>query len=332
MRNPVPVPMAVNSDAGLGQLTNVVFNGRLGGALDTPVGAFVDEALERQRGRDWTKIETDVRGKDKVENTFVANTTEFRLTDNLTVKNIFGYRDLDNTSSTDADGTAIQIFGAITSLTLAQTIDPPAGEVTATQYSDELQLLGDAFDGKLEWIAGAFWMSMDGSQSLPTQIIGANPAWPEGPSPAAALDQVWYFAQNGFLQDSPNGDAENETYALFSEGTWTFNDKWSVTGGLRQTWDDRKMTVKNFSLDNATLIYGCAVKDENGVLLPDNACSRAVDESFDKLTWRGSVNWNPMEDMLLYASVLAGHHGYQRRRLQVARAGLERGKPAGVPG
>ncbi|MCB1689556.1 MAG: TonB-dependent receptor, partial [Halioglobus sp.] len=307
MHNPVPVPLAFNSSAGLGQLTNVVFNGRLGGAFDTPPGMDVDEAIARQAGRDWDEIETDVKGKDKVENWFLANTTEFELNDQLTLKNIFGYRELDQKSSTDADGTAIPIFGAITSRTSSVTRNPIAGEVTATQYSDELQLLGDAFDEKLDWIAGVYWMSMDGSQTLPTQVLGANPAWPDTPSPIGQLDQVWYMAQNGFLQDSPNGDAENETYAIFGEGNYMFNDQWSVTAGVRQTWDDRKMEVKNFSLDTDTLVYGCAVKDENNQLLPDNACSRKVDESFDKFTWRSSVNWNPMQDMLVYLSVATGY-------------------------
>lgn len=310
MHNPVPVPLAFNSNAGLGRLTNAVFNGgaaRLGGGV--PSEPEVDEALARQKARNWNEIETDVKGKDKVENLFLANTTEFELTDSLTLKNIFGYRDLDQKSSTDADGTAIPIFGAITSKTLPVTTNPPAGEVTATQYSDELQLLGNAFDDKMDWIAGVYWMNMDGSQTLPTQVLGANPAWPSGPSPVPIPDvnQLWYIAQNGFLQDSPNGDAENETYAIFGEANYMFNEQWSVTGGLRQTWDDRKMEVKNFSLDPNTLVYGCAVKDENNQLLPDNACSRKVDESFDELTYRGSVNWNPREDMLVYASVATGY-------------------------
>lgn len=310
MHNPVPVPLAFNSNAGLGRLTNAVFNGgaaRLGGGV--PSEPEVDEALARQKARNWNEIETDVNGKDKVENLFLANTTEFELTDSLTLKNIFGYRDLDQKSSTDADGTAIPIFGAITSKTLPVTTNPPAGEVTATQYSDELQLLGNAFDDKMDWIAGVYWMNMDGSQTLPTQVLGANPAWPSGPSPVPIPDvnQLWYIAQNGFLQDSPNGDAENETYAIFGEANYMFNEQWSVTGGLRQTWDDRKMEVKNFSLDPNTLVYGCAVKDENNQLLPDNACSRKVDESFDELTYRGSVNWNPREDMLVYASVATGY-------------------------
>ncbi len=308
MHNPVPVPLAFNSDAGLGRLTNAVFNGGAS-RLGAPSEPEVDEALARQAARDWDKIETDVNGKDKVENIFFANTTEFEINDAVTIKNIFGYRDLDSKSSTDADGTAIPIFGAITSLTSPVTLNPQSGEVTATQYSDELQLLGNAFDDKLDWIAGVFWMNMDGSQTLPTQVLGGNPEWPTGPSPIDIPDvnQLWYIAQNGFLQDSPNGDAENETWAIFGEANYMFNEQWSVTAGLRQTWDDRKMEVKNFSLDNNTLIYGCAVKDENNQLLPDDACSRKVDESFDKLTWRGSVNWNPREDMLVYLSVATGY-------------------------
>ncbi|MGL4566431.1 MAG: TonB-dependent receptor domain-containing protein, partial [Halioglobus sp.] len=307
MLNPIPVVKVFNSDAGLGRLINVVYNGRLGGAFGTPPGKLADEAVARQQTRDWTEIETDVKGVDKVENLFAANTTEFRLTEHLTLKNIFGYRDLDNDSSTDVDGTALPIIGAITSQTLPQTINPPQGEVTATQYSDELQLLGDALDAKLDWIVGAFWMNMEGSQSLPTQVIGANPAWPAGPSPASALNQVWYMAQNGFLQDSPNGDAENDAYALFGEANYMINEQWSVTGGLRQTWDDRQMTAKNFSLDTTSLVYGCAMRDESNNLLPDDACARSVDESFDEMTWRGSLNWTPQDGMLVYGSVATGY-------------------------
>jgi len=309
MRSPNPVPQAFNSDAGLGQLVDAVFNGGAQGLGGSPTEPLVDEALARQQSRDWNKIETDVRSSEKVENWLVANTTQFELTDSLSIKNIFGYRNLNLTSAQDSDGTAIPIFGAITSTTEPQTINPPESSVTASQYSNELQLLGDAFDQRLDWIAGVFWMKMDGSQNLPTQVLGANPAWPAGPAPIPIPDVelLWALAQEGYLQDSPNGNAENESWAVFGEANYMFNDQWSVTGGLRQTWDDRKMTAKNFSFDLNTLEYGCAMRGKDNELLPDDACARTVDETFDKLTWRASVNWNPMEDMLLYASVATGY-------------------------
>jgi len=110
---------------------------------------------------------------------FAANTTEFELTDNLRIKNVFGYRDLDYLFSSDVDGTALPMIGARTSTTGQVTLNPPLGHIEAEQLSDELQLLGTAFDDKLEWIVGAYWMQMEGSQTFPQENLGANPAWPQ---------------------------------------------------------------------------------------------------------------------------------------------------------
>ncbi len=303
----VSAPQAFNSNAGLGQLFDVVHNGRLNGLFGTPVGKNVDAALERQRGRDWTRIETDVDATEEIENWFAANTTEFELTDNLRIKNVFGYRDLDYSFSSDVDGTALPMIGARTSITGPVTLNPPLGSIEAEQYSDELQLIGTAFDDQLEWIVGAYWMSMEGSQTFPQQNLGANPAWPTGPAPISQLALPWLAAQSGWYQDSPAGDVENEAYALFGEGTYTINEQWSLTLGARQSWDQRSLTAKNFALDNTTLRYGCAMRDENGVLLPDNACEREVDEDFDRATWRTALNYSPTEDMLIYGSIATGY-------------------------
>lgn len=303
----VSAPQAFNSSAGLGQLFDVVHNGRLNGLFGTPVGKNVDAALERQRGRDWTEIETDVDATEEIENWFAANTTEFELTDDLRIKNVFGYRDLDYVFSSDVDGTALPMIGARTSITEPVTLNPPLGNIEAEQFSDELQLLGSAFDDKLEWIVGAYWMSMEGSQTFPQQNLGANPAWPTGPSPIPQLALPWLAAQSGWYQDSPAGDVENEAYALFGEGTYTLNEQWSLTLGARQSWDQRTLKATNFALDTTTLRYGCAMRDENGVLLPDNACEREVDEDFDRATWRTALNYSPTEDMLIYGSIATGY-------------------------
>ena len=303
----VSAPQAFNSSAGLGQLFDVVHNGRLNGLFGTPVGKNVDAALERQRGRDWTEIETDVDATEEIENWFAANTTEFELTDDLRIKNVFGYRDLDYVFSSDVDGTALPMIGARTSITEPVTLNPPLGNIEAEQFSDELQLLGSAFDDKLEWIVGAYWMSMEGSQTFPQQNLGANPAWPTGPAPISQLALPWLAAQSGWYQDSPAGDVENEAYALFGEGTYTLNEQWSLTLGARQSWDQRTLKATNFALDTTTLRYGCAMRDENGVLLPDNACEREVDEDFDRATWRTALNYSPTEDMLIYGSIATGY-------------------------
>jgi len=303
------VPKAFNASVQLGALVNAVFNGRLGGLFGTPSATMVDDAIARQRRRDAWHIELDTQPREKIRNWFAANTTEYDLAGNLTIKNIFGYRNLDMTSMNDADGTAVPLFGAITSKTQWYTPSSPGGKNDASQYSDELQLLGKSFDDRLDWIVGAFWMQTEGTQDLPTQIVGANPAWPAGPSPIPnpQLQQLWAVAQNGLMQNSPRGNIDNEAWAVFGEGTWTFSEQWSLTLGARQTWDERAMTAQNLMVNTTTGILDCSMWDESGVPLPNTNCERNVDHGFDKATGRASVNWSPMDDMLVYLSAASGY-------------------------
>jgi len=147
-------------------------------------------------------------------------------------------------------------------------------------------------------------MQMEGSTSQSTQIVGANPDWPDGGVGIPLYDAV---AFNGYTQLSPNANVKNESWAVYGEATYTINDQWSVTAGARQTWDDRKLDAMNFTYDALSQHYGCAMRDPNGVLLPDDNCFRSADETFDKLTGRGSVNYTPTQDMLIYASVSSGY-------------------------
>ncbi len=299
MKSRVAIPLAYNPEGQLGVLTNAIHNGSLGIG-----GQDITDGLAWQSQRDWTDVQVDLDGREKVENWIVSNITEFEITDNLTIKNIAGYRNLKYEEVADVDGTSVPLFGGITSLTESTTPDPQAASTTSSQYSEELQLLGNSFEDSLEWLVGVYWMQMEGSTSAPTQIVGANPDWPAGGSGIALFDAI---AFNGYTQLSPNANVQNESWAFYGEGTYTINDAWSVTGGARQTWDDRKLEAMNFTYDAVTQNYGCAMRDESGALLPDNNCVRSADESFDKLTGRGSVNWTPTQDALVYASVSSGY-------------------------
>lgn len=288
-----------NSSAQLAALYNLVHNGSLGIG-----GPSIDEAVARQQKRDWKDVESDVMATESVEAVFLSNITEFELSDNYSIKNVFGYRDMDREGTSDADGTSVPLFGARTSATENFTRNTPLGEVEGEQFSNELQLIGSSFDENLDWIAGVYWMQMEGSETYPLQISGINPDWPAGGSGIPPIDIV---ATQGYYQNSPNVDAKNDAYAIFGEGTYIFNPEWSFTLGLRQTWDEREITAKNEAFSTATFVYGCAMFDENNEPLPDDACARTESEKFDAFTWRTSLNWTPTEDMLLYGSVSTGY-------------------------
>jgi len=299
MRSRVAIPLAYNPEGQLGILINAIHNGGLGVG-----GPDVTDALAWQSQRDWTDVQVDLDGHEKVENWLVSNITEFEVDDNLTAKNIFGYRNLKYDEVADVDGTSVPLFGGISSQTESVTPNPAAASTTSSQYSEELQLLGNSFEGSLEWITGVYWMQMEGSTSAPTQIVGANPDWPDGGVGIPLFDAI---AFGGYYQLSPNANVKNESWAVYGEATYNITDAWSITGGARQTWDDRSLDAMNFTYDAITQHYGCAMRDPDGALLPDDNCMRSADESFDKLTGRGSINWTPTQNILVYTSVSSGY-------------------------
>src|SRR3546814_11132632 len=66
--------------------------------------------------------------------------------DDVTLKNIFGYRKNRIHVASDTDGTELVLIDALRVLR------------SDDQFTDELQLSGALFDGSLEWLAGGFYL------------------------------------------------------------------------------------------------------------------------------------------------------------------------------
>jgi iron complex outermembrane recepter protein len=292
----VPVPTAFNSSVSLGKSVNALWN----------YAGQVDSALAWQASHDADQIQTDVKAEDKVENTVLSNITEFDVNDNITLKNIFGYRDMSWDRSNDADGTALPIFGAPTSGIgpddgTVVTRNPSMTTTDTEQFSNEFQVIGTAMEGKLDWLTGLYVFKMEGSQRGDVQVAGPNP---DHPGLAFFPQELQAVAVYGVYQSAPAGDVLNEALGVFGEATYRFDEQWSATLGLRQSWDDREVTVRNFSGLGGPL-YGCAVLDKNGDPVP--SCQRTESESFSSPTWRVSANYTPDDEQLIYASISTGY-------------------------
>ena len=267
-------------------------------------GAFTD-AVERQAGRSAHEVEIDTLGRESVENTFASNITEFDLSDNLSVKNILGYREVETSRTVDADGTPFSInSNGLGDFGQPVTRNPQGGEaIEAEQISNELQFLGSS--DNIEWIAGAYWYQMEASQTGLTQVFSGF--IPTGAPPAPQLP-VRIF------QSSPVGDVENTAYGLFGEATYHFNEEWAVTLGLRQSWDERTVVVRNqlqaaptppLAFNLVTDQLECAVKDEAGNT--PTPCEREESEDFSSPTGRLSVSFTPDDTTLFYGSISTGY-------------------------
>lgn len=145
------------------------------------------------------------------------------------------------------------------------------------QISQEFNLSYDA--GKSwSWIAGLFYLQEDFNYKTSGDLFGAIPS--------AALP----------LQ--AESDRDTTTYAAFGEATYRFTDKFSVTGGLRYTLEEKEATLESL------LVYGSGVPPA-GLTVPLIPSTNVSDE-WNAWSGRLLAKYEFTPDTMLYGSVSRG--------------------------
>lgn len=183
---------------------------------------------------------------------------------------ITGYRYYKNSQASDTDYSAVDI--------LFRADDQDAQFRQFKTFSQELRLQGEAFDGALDWLVGAYFADEDltvrdnlrfGNQYgrfatcrlisggglaglySPTSAgcVAARPAAFGAASPIiyAALDRLDGINNRGSISDRYFQNSRN--YAFFTHNIIHFTDNFDLTLGLRYT-NERKRFEAQFSNDN----------------------------------------------------------------------------------
>ncbi|WP_197272388.1 TonB-dependent receptor [Brevundimonas sp. AAP58] len=224
------------------------------------------QALAEQQARDPFTINSDGANRAEQDNLVVTNTSTLDLGPNATIKNIFGYADISGFTNTDADGTA---FG------IAQTNNrgaPRRGtQQDITQISNELQLVGTAFDTSLDYVIGAFISSEEQEMRQPSFLFDIL---------FGGIDQV------------NHGTVSNDTAAIYAQGTYGFGDSgFSVTAGGRYTSEEVRKQV---------------AEDDTFRLALGNPAPAGFDydqsRMFEKFSYTLGVQYQATDDLLLYAT------------------------------
>lgn len=238
---------------------------------------FADD-LERSLNRDPMRIESDQPGQyEDVENWFVANTTEYQLSDHITLKNIFGYRKVELSSIYDSDGSA-ENFANMAS-------DGLPAITNAEMFSNEFQVLGTALDDRLDWITGAYYWQQTGRRISRSGIVIPG---------VTAFDNI------------QQGDADNKAWALFAQGSYQVTDRLGATLGARWSFDERQIDLRNRRVFPNGMTM-CTVQDDNGVALPGNACSKKLKDDWNAPTWLASINYELTPGTMVYGSITTGY-------------------------
>lgn len=189
-------------------------------------GGIVEDALEQQEEAGPRKTFSNVDGADRKRAFGISNVTTFELSDNLTLKNVFGYRRFRQLNRFDYDGSALTIlhFDTCQSATTCNPRDPDAPwTLNIRQVSEELQLQGQALDNRLKYIVGVF---------------GANLKTPEANYNHSSSVFGSVTDANQYVDDISRAVFANVSYAFGGslEGL-------TATAGYRWTHDRRSLTL-----------------------------------------------------------------------------------------
>src|SRR5580700_9146045 len=156
----------------------------------------------------------------------VLNRTTYTVNDDLSIKNIAGYNQVDSRDRLDIDGSPFQI------LTAGPTGGPSEEGTgyTTEQYSEELQLAGTALARRINYIAGGYYLRDDEGLNDPLNVGCGSIAFTVTPENTDGCE-----LPGGFRYNFEN---DEESRALFGQASYELVDNLRVTAGYRETWEN----------------------------------------------------------------------------------------------
>jgi iron complex outermembrane receptor protein len=219
-----------------------------------PGGAYAFVAYQKSLGP-WN-ANVDFPAEHDANAGFFINNTAYDVDPDLKLKNIFGYTHSRSSDQNDFDGTNYPIFAA------GSESDPKAEVFRVRQVSDELQVQGKAFDDALNFLAGAYYSYEQDQDDYPLVAFDLSPVIPGTP--------VRYHWQ-----------ITDRSRALFTQETVALGGGFSLTAGLRETWEDTGIDQLNGSIFEG---------------------ANSEQQSARKPSWNLSVEYQATPDLLIYAA------------------------------
>jgi iron complex outermembrane receptor protein len=212
----------------------------------TPDGQTVDlkAACNAQSGDslDQWQFASDGTGDYNTASFGASATVDWEISDNLSFRSISAYRHLKEKSrDQELDFTSLSVLGRFNT-------DP----TTNDYISQEFQFIGSLFDDQVEYVAGAFMFSEKGEENyngttgpiLGSNYIELNAQGGFAGNPAATgIPGSSANATAMLLIDAETqGETEHLGGALFTQADWAMTEQWSLTAGIRYTYEKRKLS------------------------------------------------------------------------------------------
>ncbi|MCY4211016.1 MAG: TonB-dependent receptor, partial [Gammaproteobacteria bacterium] len=201
-------------------------------------------------------------------------------------KSITSYRDTEGGFYRDPDNSSIAI---------TETTNP---NYSHEQFSQEVQLTGRGFNERLQYVLGAYYFEENGTDNVFVPIYGALP------TPAGLIALPLYI--NNYVT------VDNDSKAVFGQGTFDLTEQIAVTFGMRYTEDNKGFGYRQY-ISPDPFPGNIAVLALLGppVTAPGPAEQLVlwdrVSEKFDELNFRAGLEYQLRDDTLLYFTYADGY-------------------------
>lgn len=222
----------------------------------------------------------------------ITNTTSINIGD-VTLKNIFGYEHVNACASTPITATRTNFYVAscfdnYLNQNLGLKINPTN---VFAQITEEVNASADLLDGRLEAIAGAFFL------------------W-DKPTDGAEFGQfrATRASKSLFIANVTSAFKDDRSQAAYGQATYKLTDGLSITAGVRHTWDQRQLQYGQFtsSANGAAGTFRCVTPGRVATAGP-NDCVNIYKAKFDDWGYTFGLDWKATSDLLLYAQTRRGY-------------------------
>ncbi len=226
------------------------------------------DAQQAQYARNFWSTQSNLGRYNKDFNQSAADTATWKLSDALTVKNIFGWHYFRNDALYDLSGVPMEVIYAA---------QPEHGN----EFSDELQVRGKLGSGIGDYVAGLYYSNQDVKHGFGSAILG-------GPMTVEPTHSLVV------------------SYAAYAQADWFLgfiDPRLSLTTGVRYTHDQRTMDING----NDPNGYGCLLTDAGGNPIASGpACSFHDQKEFDAWTYTLGLNFQAGPHTLIYLASRRG--------------------------
>ncbi|MFA5552919.1 MAG: TonB-dependent receptor, partial [Trueperaceae bacterium] len=200
-------------------------------------------------------------------------TANWAAAEDLAVKAVVAYRELDEQSFGDYDGTPYPI------------LDIFIGQEGHRMMSGEINVNGASLDDRLEWTLGAYYFKEEGG------------------------DRAW-VAFGLPIRQAQFGDTENTSKAVFGQLNYLFGEQLTATLGLRYSEEGKDLLSRNHGADAQTGAFLlCSIPTlYTGVADPTDkaGCEATFSRDDDSVDYVAMLAWQLADGKMVYAKTGSG--------------------------